>query len=38
VGIKSIEHAIIDKAWANDWVKPQIAKQKTGKKICYPKR
>ena len=34
VGIKSIEHAIIDKAWANDWVRPQIAKQKTGKKIA----
>ena len=34
VGIKSIEHAIIDKAWANDWVKPLIAKQKTGKKIA----
>jgi glutamate synthase (NADPH/NADH) small chain len=34
VGIKSIEHAIIDKAWANDWVKPQVAKQKTGKKIA----
>jgi len=35
VGIKSIEHAIIDKAWANDWVKPQIAKQKTGKKNSH---
>ena len=34
VGIKSIEHAIIDKAWANDWVKPLIAKQKTGKKVA----
>ena len=34
VGIKPIEHAIIDKAWANDWVKPQVAKQKTGKKIA----
>ncbi|MFZ9264831.1 MAG: FAD-dependent oxidoreductase, partial [Polynucleobacter sp.] len=34
VGIKSIEHAIIDKAWANDWVKPQVAKQKTGKKVA----
>jgi glutamate synthase (NADPH/NADH) small chain len=34
VGIKSIEHAIIDKAWANDWVKPQPAKQKTGKKVA----
>ena len=34
VGIKSIEHAIIDKAWENGWVKPQIAKQKTGKKVA----
>jgi glutamate synthase (NADPH/NADH) small chain len=34
VGIKSIEHAIIDKAWENDWVTPQIATHKTGKKIA----
>jgi glutamate synthase (NADPH/NADH) small chain len=34
VGIKSIEHAIIDKAWENDWVKPQIPKHKTGKKVA----
>ena len=34
VGIKSIEHAIIDKAWANDWVKPQKAAVKTGKKVA----
>ncbi len=34
VGIKSIEHAIIDKAWAEGWVKPQVAKHKTGKKIA----
>jgi len=34
VGIKSIEHAIIDKAWENDWVKPQIASHKTGKKVA----
>ncbi|MFM2189465.1 MAG: hypothetical protein RLZZ452_1421, partial [Pseudomonadota bacterium] len=34
VGIKSIEHAIIDKAWANDWVKPQPPKTKTGKKVA----
>ena len=25
VGIKSIEHAIIDKAWENGWVQPQPA-------------
>ena len=34
VGIKSIEHAIIDKAWENDWVKPQIPSHKTGKKVA----
>ncbi len=34
VGIKSIEHAIIDKAWENDWVKPQINPVKTGKKVA----
>ncbi|MDI9334839.1 MAG: glutamate synthase subunit beta [Cytophagales bacterium] len=34
VGIKSIEHAIIDKAWQEGWVTPQIAKHKTGKKIA----
>ena len=34
VGIKSIEHAIIDKAWENNWVLPQLPKIKTGKKIA----
>lgn len=34
VGIKSIEHAIIDKAWENGWVQPQPAKVKTGKKVA----
>ena len=34
VGIKSIEHAIIDKAWAEGWVAPQPAKIKTGKKVA----
>ena len=34
VGIKSIEHAIIDKAWENGWVKPQLPTHKTGKKIA----
>jgi glutamate synthase (NADPH/NADH) small chain len=34
VGIKSIEHAIIDKAWANGWVVPQPSATKTGKKIA----
>jgi glutamate synthase (NADPH/NADH) small chain len=34
VGIKSIEHAIIDRAWAEGWVKPQVATKKTGKKVA----
>jgi len=34
VGIKSIEHAIIDNAWKNGWVKPQPSEVKTGKKIA----
>lgn len=34
VGIKSIEHAIIDKAWENGWVTPQVNPNKTGKKIA----
>jgi len=34
VGIKSIEHAIIDKAWGNGWVIPQPPAQKTGKKVA----
>lgn len=34
VGIKSIEHFIIDKGWENGWVKPQPATHSTGKKIA----
>ena len=34
VGIKSIEHAIIDKAWENGWVVPQPPTTKTGKKVA----
>ena len=34
VGIKSIEHAIIDRAWEEGWVKPQPAAVKTGKKVA----
>ncbi len=34
VGIKSIERAIIDRAWSEGWVKPQLAKHKTGKKVA----
>jgi glutamate synthase (NADPH/NADH) small chain len=34
VGIKSIEHAIIDRAWIEGWVTAQPAKTKTGKKVA----
>lgn len=34
VGIKSIEHFIIDKGWDSGWIKPQIATTQTGKKIA----
>jgi len=34
VGIKSIEHAIIDRAWAEGWVQPQPPKHKTGKQVA----
>jgi glutamate synthase (NADPH/NADH) small chain len=34
VGIKSIEHAIIDKAWEQGWVAPQPPVHKTGKRVA----
>ena len=34
VGIKSIEHAIIDRAWEHGWVAPRPSKIKTGKKVA----
>ena len=34
VTIKTIEHAIIDHAWEQGWVKPQPAAKKTGKKVA----
>jgi glutamate synthase (NADPH/NADH) small chain len=34
VGIKSIEHAIIDRAWAEGWVTPRPSAFRTGKKIA----
>lgn len=34
VGIKSIEHAIIDKGWNEGWVVPQPPLKKTGKKVA----
>ena len=34
VGIKSIEHAIIDRAWEHGWVKPVLPTHQTNKKIA----
>ena len=34
VGIKSIEHAIIDKAWQEGWVQPTPAAVSTGKRVA----
>ena len=34
VGIKSIEHAIIDKGWAEGWVVPQLPSHQTGKTVA----
>jgi glutamate synthase (NADPH/NADH) small chain len=34
VTIKSIECAIVDRAWSEGWLKPEIALEKTGKKIA----
>ncbi len=34
VGIKSIEHAIIDKGWEKNWVKPLKARHRSGKTVA----
>ncbi len=34
VTIKTIECAIVDRAWANGWIKPEPAGAKTGKKVA----
>ena len=34
VGIKSIEHAIIDKGWEMGWVTPLLPERKTGKRVA----
>jgi glutamate synthase (NADPH/NADH) small chain len=34
VGIKSIEHAIIDRAWMEGWVTPQPPAARTGRKVA----
>ena len=33
VTIKAVELSIIDKAWENGWIKPEIPEKKTGKKV-----
>jgi glutamate synthase (NADPH/NADH) small chain len=34
VGIKSIEHAIVDKGWQMGWIVPEPPKHKTGKRVA----
>jgi glutamate synthase (NADPH/NADH) small chain len=34
VTIKSIECAIVDRAWSEGWLKPEIAVEKTGRKVA----
>ena len=34
VTIKTIECAIVDRAWENGWLKPEVASEKTGKKVA----
>jgi glutamate synthase (NADPH/NADH) small chain len=34
VTIKTIECAIVDKAWGEGWIKPQVPKHRTGKRIA----
>jgi glutamate synthase (NADPH) small chain len=34
VTIKTIECAIVDRAWENGWLQPEPAKQKTGKRVA----
>ena len=34
VGIKAIEHAIIDKGWAMGWVTPQPARARSGQRVA----
>lgn len=34
VTIKTIECAIVDRAWAENWIKPQVPQRRTGKRIA----
>ena len=34
VGIKSLEHAIVDRAWEEGWIQPQAAKRRSGRRVA----
>jgi glutamate synthase (NADPH/NADH) small chain len=34
VTIKTIEHAIVERGWAEGWVEPQVAPRRTGKRVA----
>jgi glutamate synthase (NADPH/NADH) small chain len=34
VAIKTIECAIVDRAWAEGWIKPQVPERRTGKRVA----
>ncbi|MGE5546317.1 MAG: glutamate synthase subunit beta [Solirubrobacterales bacterium] len=34
VAIKTIEHAIVERAWAEGWLKPDTSRPRTGKKVA----
>ncbi|MFO8154304.1 glutamate synthase subunit beta [Thioalkalivibrio sp.] len=34
VSIKTIECAIVDRAWRENWIKPQVAQRRTGKSVA----
>ena len=34
VAIKTIEHAIVERGWAEGWIKPDTARPRTGKKVA----
>jgi glutamate synthase (NADPH) small chain len=34
VSIKTIENAIVDRAWAENWIQPELPQQRTGKRVA----
>ncbi|MDO8421502.1 MAG: glutamate synthase subunit beta [Parvibaculum sp.] len=34
VTIKTIEHAIVERGWAEGWIAPQVSEKKTGKRVA----